>query len=98
MEDLAPKKNIDVVVDKQVKGQGEKEVKDQIEAYRENKVFLPGFSLSTNIFPSNDIAEVVAEKDLVLIVVPSHVMRETAQKMYRHISTKTIIVSASKGI
>ena len=76
----------------------EKEVKDQIETYRENKVFLPGFSLSTNIFSSNDIAKVVSEKDLVLIVVPSHVMRETAQKMYRHISTKTIIVSASKGI
>jgi len=76
----------------------EKEVKEQIQDYRENKVFLPGFSLSANIFPSNDISEVVLKKDLVLIVVPSHVMRETAQKIRGHISPGTIIVSASKGI
>lgn len=30
----------------------EKEVKEQIQACRENKVFLPGFPLSANIFPS----------------------------------------------
>jgi len=76
----------------------EDEVKEQIEAYRENKVFLPGFSLSPNIFPSNDITQVVSKKDLVLIVVPSHVMRETAQKVRGHISPGTIVVSASKGI
>ncbi len=76
----------------------EDEVKEQIEAYRENKVFLPGFTLSSNISPSNDISEVVSKKDLVLIVVPSHVMRETAQKVRGHISPGTIVVSASKGI
>jgi glycerol-3-phosphate dehydrogenase (NAD(P)+) len=76
----------------------EKEVKDQIESYRENKVFLPGVSLSDQIYPSNDIETVVKKKDLVLLVVPSHVMRETASKIREHISKKTIIVSASKGI
>jgi len=76
----------------------EKEVRDQIEYDRENKVFLPGFSLSENLFPSNDIAEVVSDKDIVLIVVPSHVMRETAMKIAGHVSRDTIIVSASKGI
>ena len=76
----------------------EKEVKDQIESYRENKVFLPGISLSDQICPSNDIEAVVKEKDLVLIVVPSHVMRETASKIREHISKETVVVSASKGI
>lgn len=76
----------------------EKEVKEQIQAYRENKVFLPGFPLSANIFPSNDISEVVSKKDIVLIVVPSHVMRETVQQIRGHVSPSTIIVSASKGI
>lgn len=76
----------------------EKEVKEQIQKYRENKVFLPGFSLSPNIFPSNDLPAVVSDKDLVLIVVPSHVMRETALKITSHLSKETIIVSASKGI
>ena len=76
----------------------EEEVKDQIEIYRENKVFLPGVSLSDHIYPSNDIETVVRGKDLVLMVVPSHVMRETASKIREHISKETIIVSASKGI
>ena len=76
----------------------ETEVKEQIEFSRENKVFLPGFSLSRNIFPSNDLAGVVSGKNLVLLVVPSHVMRETGNKIQNDISPKTIIVSASKGI
>jgi len=76
----------------------EKEVKDQIETSRENAVFLPGVSLSNHIRPSNDIGEVVGAKDLVLVVVPSHVMRVTADKMRKHISSETVIVSASKGI
>ncbi len=76
----------------------EKEVKEQIERYRENKVFLPGFSLSTNLFPSNDISSVVSGKNVLLIVVPSHVMRETADKISAYVSKEMIIVSASKGI
>jgi len=76
----------------------EKEVKEQIESSRENKVFLPGVSLSRNIFPSNDLSCVVNGKDLVLVVVPSHVMRETGKKIQGDISPDTIIVSASKGI
>ncbi len=76
----------------------EKEVKEQIESSGENKVFFPGVSLSRNIFPSNDLARVVNGKDLVLIVVPSHIMRETGEKIQGAISPETIIVSASKGI
>lgn len=76
----------------------EKGLKKQIQHYRENKVFLPGISLSSNIFPSNDIAKVVSNKDIVLLVVPSHVMRETTLKIADYISKETIVVSASKGI
>ncbi len=76
----------------------EKDVKEQIESSRENQVFLPGVSLSRNIFPSNDLAGVVSGKDLVLVVVPSHVMRETGKKIQVDISPETIVVSASKGI
>ena len=76
----------------------EQEVVEQIQNHRENQYFLPGFTLSDNITASNDLRGVVSEKDLVLIVVPSHVMRETTQKIAGHISEKTIIVCASKGI
>ncbi|MDL1963761.1 MAG: NAD(P)H-dependent glycerol-3-phosphate dehydrogenase [Deltaproteobacteria bacterium] len=76
----------------------EKEVKAQIDHYRENKIFLPDFTLSSNIFPSNDLYPVVSGKDIIIIVVPSHLVREMACKITGLISKDTIIVSASKGI
>lgn len=76
----------------------ESEVKEQIETQRENAVFLPGVRLSPNLRPSNDLERVVADKDLVLVVVPSHVMRVTAERMADAIDPGTLVVSASKGI
>ena len=76
----------------------EKEVRDQILASGENPIFLPGVKLSSNLHPSNEIAEVVSAKDMVVVVVPSHVMRETTLKMAGHILKDTIVVTASKGI
>lgn len=76
----------------------EPEVREQILKERENRVFLPGFTLSENLFPSNDLAEVVSGKDMVLIVVPSHVMRRVSRDMAFFLSKQSIVVSASKGI
>lgn len=76
----------------------EKEVRDQILASGENAIFLPDIKLSPNLHPSNDIAEVVSAKDMVVVVVPSHVVRETTLKMASHISKQAIVVAASKGI
>ena len=76
----------------------EQEVVEQIQNDGENKIFLPGFTLSDNIKASNDLQSVVSGKDLLLIVVPSHVMRETTQKMAGRLSANTVVVSASKGI
>jgi glycerol-3-phosphate dehydrogenase (NAD(P)+) len=76
----------------------EKEVKDQIEQSGENSVFLPDVKLSSNLHPSNDLAEVVSAKDVVLVVVPSHVVRETTLNMAGYLANDTIVVSASKGI
>jgi glycerol-3-phosphate dehydrogenase (NAD(P)+) len=65
---------------------------------RENDLFLPGVVLSENLRPTNDLKAVVAEKDLVLVVVPSHVMRDVAGQIKPHIGKETVLVSASKGI
>ena len=59
----------------------EKEVKNQILEFRENRIFLPDVELSSNLHPTNDLAEVVSGKNLVVVVVPSHLMRETTLKM-----------------
>jgi glycerol-3-phosphate dehydrogenase (NAD(P)+) len=76
----------------------EKEVKEQILQSGENAVFLPGFKLSSNLNPSNDLAQVVSDKDVVLVVVPSHLVRQTTLNMASHLAKDTILVAASKGI
>jgi glycerol-3-phosphate dehydrogenase (NAD(P)+) len=76
----------------------ETDIKEQILADRENKVFLPGARLSANLKPTNDIEAAAADKDLVLVVVPSHVVRQTAETAAHCVDTETVVVSASKGI
>ena len=76
----------------------EEEVREQIEQTGENRIFLPGFSLSPNLKPSSEMAEVAADKDLLLIVVPSHVMREISEQLAQWIAPGTIVVTAAKGI
>jgi glycerol-3-phosphate dehydrogenase (NAD(P)+) len=76
----------------------EKEVKDHIEQFHENKLYLPDHQLSLNLSVSNDLIDVVSHKHLIIIVVPSHVMRDVTRQMAGHLSAGTIITSASKGI
>ena len=76
----------------------EASVRDEILKHGENRSFLPGVILSDQLTPWNDIVDVVTGKDMVLTVVPSHLVREVAGKMAPHISADAIIVSASKGI
>jgi len=76
----------------------EPEVKEQIETLRENRVFLPGFLLPDTIRAFNDIETVVTDKDLILVVVPSHCMRSVTTQMKPLVSRDAVMVSASKGI
>jgi len=76
----------------------EPELRDQIEKEHENKLYLPGIQLAPGISVSNDLASVVADKDIVLMVVPSHLMRDVSLRMADSLSPDAIVVSASKGI
>jgi glycerol-3-phosphate dehydrogenase (NAD(P)+) len=76
----------------------ESEVCRQISETRQNMTFLPEVELSKILFPTNDIKKTISGKDLVLMVVPSHVVRETALRIKNFIGPEVILVSASKGI
>ena len=76
----------------------EKEVKTQIIESHENKMFLPGVRLSKNIRPSNNLADVVKDKEMIVWVVPSHLTREMAEKLVGLLPSNVTIVSATKGI
>jgi glycerol-3-phosphate dehydrogenase (NAD(P)+) len=76
----------------------EAEVAQQIRTFRENRAFLPGVVLSPNLSASTDLARTAAGKDLLVVVVPSHVMRQTTLAMAAAVGPDTRVVSASKGI
>ncbi|MBW2108061.1 MAG: NAD(P)-dependent glycerol-3-phosphate dehydrogenase [Deltaproteobacteria bacterium] len=76
----------------------EPEVCTDIVRFRENKIFLPEIRLSGRLDPSNDLDQVAAGKDMLVLVMPSHVFRSVAMNLVHHPTEKTMIVSASKGI
>jgi len=76
----------------------EESVREEILNDRVNKTFLPDVALPARLRPHNDLKTVVADKDLILMVVPSHHVRQMAAEMAPHIADKALIVSASKGI
>jgi glycerol-3-phosphate dehydrogenase (NAD(P)+) len=76
----------------------ESEVVEQINSLRENRLFLPGIALSPRLSASSDIGAVASGKDLLVVVVPSHVIRKTMAALAGRLEAKTSVVSASKGI
>jgi glycerol-3-phosphate dehydrogenase (NAD(P)+) len=67
-------------------------------AQRENRRFLPGIPLERGIHPSPDLAWVLEAPDLVLVVVPSHAVREVMERAAPHLEAGAPLVIASKGI
>jgi glycerol-3-phosphate dehydrogenase (NAD(P)+) len=76
----------------------EPEVVEQIQLHRENRFFLPGIRLSAQLTASTNLEKVASEKNLLVVVVPSHVARTTMAALAGRLDAKTSIVSASKGI
>ena len=76
----------------------EPEVYQQIKQERENKVFLPNVILSSNLNPVQSFSQALAGKELVVMVVPSHVFREILQQIKPYVAPGVPILSATKGI
>jgi glycerol-3-phosphate dehydrogenase (NAD(P)+) len=76
----------------------EKDLAEETVKTRENRVYLPGFTLPVPLKVTSSIEAAAGNKDLVLSVVPSHTVRRVAQQFAPFLSKDAIIVSASKGI
>ncbi len=73
----------------------------EIRAKGENKRYLPGFRLPEDLVITSDIAEVLSRGEVILFVVPSHAMRQTAELVARQLPSvpgPSAIVSCAKGI
>lgn len=76
----------------------EAEVVEEINQQHENRTYLPGVKLAAGLHACSDLAECLVGRRLVLVVVPSHVMRPVIQRAAPHLPSGVPIVSASKGI
>jgi len=65
---------------------------------RENKWFLSGFTIPQNIVPETSFELVAKSKSVVLIAVPTPVLRNIVSKIMPYIEPDTLIINASKGI
>jgi glycerol-3-phosphate dehydrogenase (NAD(P)+) len=76
----------------------EQEVYDQIKNKQMNETFLPGTALAPSLNPVRTYQEALADKDIALIVVPSHVFRRVLSDMRPHLPKGISLITATKGI
>lgn len=74
------------------------EVADLINKRHENKVYLPGIKLDPNLKATTDLKTALDGAEYVVMVVPSHAMRETMVAAAPYIAADAMVISASKGI
>jgi glycerol-3-phosphate dehydrogenase (NAD(P)+) len=70
----------------------------RLDQERENKVLLPGVTLGKEVLITSDIAKALDTCEGVIIAVPSHVVRSTAQKAAPSWPQKAWVACASKGL
>jgi glycerol-3-phosphate dehydrogenase (NAD(P)+) len=70
------------------------EVRDQ----HTNSAYLKGFDLTPSLHATSSLEEAVSEADLLVMGVPSHTMRETAQSLASFLRPWVPVVSLSKGL
>ncbi len=76
----------------------EEEVYLEIKERRMNSLFLPDIPLTPGINPVRSFREAVAGKELILIVVPSHVFRSVVTRIKPHLAPSAALMAATKGI
>ncbi|MGE5319334.1 MAG: NAD(P)H-dependent glycerol-3-phosphate dehydrogenase [Hyphomicrobiaceae bacterium] len=74
------------------------DVAESIHAHRRNPQHLPGIELPSGLGASTDMAQAVQGAQLVILAVPSVVMRAIARQLAPLIAPDTVVLTASKGI
>ncbi len=76
----------------------EKDLAEEMARTRENRVYLPGFTLPPSVAVTSSLESAVKGKSLLLSVVPSHTVRTVTKQYATFLPKNAVIVSASKGI
>jgi len=65
---------------------------------RENDIYLPGFHLPDPIEITHELPVALEGAEIVLSVVPSHLVRSLYQQMLPYLNDSMVFVSATKGL
>lgn len=76
----------------------EPEVARGINAEHKNPFYLPDFELPENLRATTSLEAALTGASAVLIVVPSHAMREMIARMRARLTPEMILISATKGV
>ncbi len=76
----------------------EKDLAEEAARTRENRTYLPGFSLPASVEVTSVLETAVKGKTVILSVVPSHTVRAVARQFAPFLANNAVIISASKGI
>ena len=70
----------------------------QMKESKENKKYLPNIIIPDEIMITDDISELVYNKDLLVLSIPSHAVREILNSSKNIIKKEQVIVNVAKGI
>src|SRR4051812_24234619 len=76
----------------------ERDLAVRIERERENPIYLPGYRLPANVCAFADVQPVLEGAEVVLSVVPSHVVRTVFGSVLPFLRPEMLFVSATKGL
>lgn len=76
----------------------ESDLAERMRASRINDVYLPGFAVPANVEVSSDLGGALEGAEIVLSVVPSHLVRGLYEQMRPHLRESMLFVSATKGL
>jgi glycerol-3-phosphate dehydrogenase (NAD(P)+) len=76
----------------------EPEVATEINRSRRNPFYLSDFDLPDSIRATTSLEDAVQEARFAILVVPSHAMREMAERLRPHLTPEMILISAAKGV
>jgi glycerol-3-phosphate dehydrogenase (NAD(P)+) len=76
----------------------EQDLAERLKTTRINDVYLPGFEIPPHAAPTHSLADALDGAEIVLSVVPSHLVRGLYRQMAEFLNEQMIFVSATKGI
>lgn len=63
-----------------------------------NGTYLPGVTLPDSVRPTASLADALAGARVLVVAVPSHGLRDVARDAAPHLTSNTVVVSATKGL